>query len=29
MKKNAKGENKKGNAGWNAFLKLRSQVPPK
>lgn len=26
MKKNAKGENKKGNAGWNAFLKLRSQA---
>ena len=26
MKKNAKGENKKGNAGWNAFMDLRRQA---
>lgn len=26
MKKNAKGENKKGNAGWKAFMELRRQA---
>ena len=26
MKKNAKGENKKGNVGWNAFMDLRRQA---
>ncbi len=26
MKKNTKGENKKGNAGWNAFMDFNAEI---